>query len=247
MLQYFLILLVLLGLAGTIQLIDDDWLFIEASIDNVLQGTNGGSVGLDRTVYPVPWEDRPPLKQLKDGIDPRVIHCNDKLVLIQKYDGSPACVKPSSVEKLIERGWANLENLTVYIFPGNFEWDEERLRNPNFLSPAEELEDLIGQPIFDSTPFGASMKGQYNLEGSIVGGLETIRIVLHPDLKWPNGTQITVEEIEANMQFGNGMTSGSLILKDQNIGASWIVINQKYDPFVEPRLGDVYSFLFGNK
>ncbi len=59
----------------------------------------------NRTIYPTPWEDRPPLKQLKYGIDPREILCNDELILIQKYDGSPACVKPETKTKLIERGW----------------------------------------------------------------------------------------------------------------------------------------------
>ncbi len=95
------------------QLVDDDWLFKEGSIDNILQRTNGGSVSPDRTVYPVPWEDRPPLKQFKDGIDPKVIHCNDKLVLIQKYDGTPACVKDSSIVSLITRGWAELSDFTI--------------------------------------------------------------------------------------------------------------------------------------
>ena len=45
----------------------------------------------------------PPLKQVKLGIE---ISCKPELVLITKYDGSPACVKPETREKLIERGWA---------------------------------------------------------------------------------------------------------------------------------------------
>jgi hypothetical protein len=44
----------------------------------------------------------PPLKQVKLGIE---ISCKPQLVLITKYDGSPACVKPETQEKLIERGW----------------------------------------------------------------------------------------------------------------------------------------------
>ena len=31
--------------------------------------------------------------------------CKSELVLIQKYDGSPACVKEQTIPKLIERGW----------------------------------------------------------------------------------------------------------------------------------------------
>lgn len=45
----------------------------------------------------------PPLKQVKLGVE---ISCKPELVLITKYDGSPACVKPETREKLIERGWA---------------------------------------------------------------------------------------------------------------------------------------------
>ncbi len=71
------------------------------------------SVSYDRTVYPTPWEDRSPLKQFKDGIDSKMIHCNDNLILIQKYDGSPACVKSESISKLIERGWATEPELKL--------------------------------------------------------------------------------------------------------------------------------------
>jgi len=99
------------------QLIDGNWLFKEGSIDNVLPRTNGGSFSTDKTVYPLPWENRPPLKQFKDGIDPSVIHCNDKLVLIQKYDGAPACVKPETKEKLIERGWARSDSPLINLGP----------------------------------------------------------------------------------------------------------------------------------
>ena len=45
----------------------------------------------------------PPLKQVKLGVE-RL--CKPELVFVTKYDGSPACVKPETREKLIERGWA---------------------------------------------------------------------------------------------------------------------------------------------
>ena len=48
-----------------------------------------------------------PLKQYQDGIPIDKIVCSAELQLImKKIDGKPACVKPDSVEKLIERGWA---------------------------------------------------------------------------------------------------------------------------------------------
>ena len=47
-----------------------------------------------------------PLKQMKNGVSPNDIICNSNLQLMFKItNDSPACVKPSTVEKLIERGW----------------------------------------------------------------------------------------------------------------------------------------------
>lgn len=49
----------------------------------------------------------PPLKQIKDGIEPSNVTCTEGLELVLKQKtGQPACLKPSSVAKLIERGWA---------------------------------------------------------------------------------------------------------------------------------------------
>ena len=47
-----------------------------------------------------------PLKQILNGVDFTNIACNDPRQLVIKLsDNSPACVKPSTAEKLIERGW----------------------------------------------------------------------------------------------------------------------------------------------
>lgn len=49
----------------------------------------------------------PPLKQISDGVDPANVTCTEGLELVlKKSNGNPACLKPSSVAKLIERGWA---------------------------------------------------------------------------------------------------------------------------------------------
>ena len=55
-------------------------------------------------------EIKSPLKQTQSGILIEDIRCKDSLGLLIKHDGSPACVKPSSVEKLIERGWNEIRN-----------------------------------------------------------------------------------------------------------------------------------------
>ena len=48
-----------------------------------------------------------PLKQLKQGTSSDNVKCTEGLQLVLKQlTGTPHCVKPSSVEKLIQRGWA---------------------------------------------------------------------------------------------------------------------------------------------
>ena len=48
----------------------------------------------------------PPLKQSKNGVESDLIKCKSSLILIIKNtDGSPACVKPESKTRLLERGW----------------------------------------------------------------------------------------------------------------------------------------------
>ena len=48
-----------------------------------------------------------PLKQIQDGVKPQSVTCTEGLELVLKFsNGNPACVKPNSVSKLIQRGWA---------------------------------------------------------------------------------------------------------------------------------------------
>ena len=46
-----------------------------------------------------------PLKQIKEGVEPENIQCKESLELIFKSSGQPACVKETSVQKLISWGW----------------------------------------------------------------------------------------------------------------------------------------------
>ncbi len=49
-----------------------------------------------------------PKAQMKMGIDPHMVLCKEGYELIFKDRvWSPACVKPSTVETLIERGWGS--------------------------------------------------------------------------------------------------------------------------------------------
>ena len=48
-----------------------------------------------------------PRKQVSSGINPQDVICSEGFELLFKStDNSPACVKPSTAEKLIQRGWA---------------------------------------------------------------------------------------------------------------------------------------------
>lgn len=49
----------------------------------------------------------PPLKQIQEGTEPSKVTCTEGLELVLKFsNGQPACIKSSSIEKLIQRGWA---------------------------------------------------------------------------------------------------------------------------------------------
>ncbi len=60
-----------------------------------------------KTSEPIDGKILAPLKQLQTGMSAESVVCKDGLELIFKAsDGSAACVMPSTVSKLIERGWA---------------------------------------------------------------------------------------------------------------------------------------------
>lgn len=93
--KYFVIFLVLIGFMISID---------TAFAAHISEHPNrGGVIHADPTNYKV--EEKSPLFQYKIGISYEEIHCNDTLVKIQKYDGSPACVMEQTKQKLIERGW----------------------------------------------------------------------------------------------------------------------------------------------
>ena len=59
---------------------------------------------------PKPSAPLTPLKQFKSGISAKDVQCQSGFSLILKAsDGSPACVHSSSVQILIQRGWAAIQ------------------------------------------------------------------------------------------------------------------------------------------
>jgi len=61
-------------------------------------------------LYSVDWlsSSLKPLKQFEAGIKLEDIRCEEDRVMVVKIDGSPACVKPTSVTKLVAWGWAKI-------------------------------------------------------------------------------------------------------------------------------------------
>ena len=47
----------------------------------------------------------PPLKQIKEGVEPENVQCEESFELIFKPSGGPACVNTTSVQKLVSWGW----------------------------------------------------------------------------------------------------------------------------------------------
>lgn len=56
----------------------------------------------------------PPIKQIQSGVLPQQVQCNGDLKLIFKPSNkSPVCVKQSTMETLVKRGWLALDNLMI--------------------------------------------------------------------------------------------------------------------------------------
>lgn len=49
-----------------------------------------------------------PLEQFREGIEPSKTRCKGSLDLVISHDNLPACVKPGTAQKLVERGWTSV-------------------------------------------------------------------------------------------------------------------------------------------
>lgn len=85
----------------------------------------------------------PPLKQFKLGIPIDQIYCRDSLILVTKHDDSPACVKPETKQKLIEREWI-VESEIKKLWKSTEDWNSLRLvRNDDGLYCSSANEEMI--------------------------------------------------------------------------------------------------------
>lgn len=77
----------------------------QTNANNTLNGITGITFGSSTPSFII--KDGSPLQQSLHGTAPKDVTCKQGLHLILKLsDGSPACVKPNTVNVLIERGWA---------------------------------------------------------------------------------------------------------------------------------------------
>ena len=96
-----------------------------------------------REFYDELTQYKAPLKQIRDnGVLPKDVKCNEgKVLFFKASDNSPACVKPETAEKLIERGWINqlVENELVQYFNGV----REKCKNPYYVEKYSSVEDCF--------------------------------------------------------------------------------------------------------
>ena len=127
-----------------------------------------------------------PKKQMKLGVMPEKITCNEGLVLMLKISGMPACVKSDTAERLEERGWKQIiqkfekaekeietipasQNTTV-----NFYISDDDLNTSHSGVDVVNVEDL-----FEFTINGVPIQGP---ETMIETGIDTGKFYLKLDL-----------------------------------------------------------------
>lgn len=81
-----------------------------------------------------------PLKQFNSAIPFDKIQCKENLVLLQKYDGMPACVTEQTKTKLIEREWTSTNGIHNTAGSSNGHW---KLKSETFVAiPSHELNPI---------------------------------------------------------------------------------------------------------
>ncbi len=112
-------------------------------------------ISTTRSIFPLHgnqvWESMSPLKQFKSGVPFDEIQCRDSLVLVTKNDVSPACVKPLTAEKLIQRGWIiNEDSESLNKKWGKLYLEYQSLKksfsdNPNNMTTIERMAEIDGE------------------------------------------------------------------------------------------------------
>lgn len=131
-------------------------------------------------------------------------------------------------------------SLTVYIlpYPTKMDVDAGNIH--------ESLVAIVGQEFVDGRNLGASKLGQYDNDGNTLSTGDRIKFVIHPDVKKNDGTPLTADDISENMLFGNAVTIGGILLKDDStIDATIIVADQHYNSLLESKMSEMKTKLSG--
>lgn len=126
------------------------------------------------------YDIKSPLKQFQLGITIDEIQCKENLVLVQKYDGSPACVSIFTKIELIIRGWGEDDRLLLGCTPSRYE--------TCYPSDKQEYRKALYDYHFDNVDLPAS--GSFDFTS-----LHTINACSESQIcfgKFENGTKIRV-------------------------------------------------------
>ncbi|MCS6768060.1 MAG: hypothetical protein RMJ59_07125 [Candidatus Nitrosocaldus sp.] len=128
-------------------------------------------------------------------------------------------------------------NLTVFILP---------YTKMDAGSAMSAIESIVGMRLRDDHRSGASLKGQYDNYGNILAPSSTVRFVIDPTLKKPDGSPVRVEDLDEEFLFGNNLTVGGVGFKDgSGVGATILVVDSHYEDAIKAKLDDIRVALTG--
>ncbi len=129
-------------------------------------------------------------------------------------------------------------SLTVFILPYTKSMDACDIKNT--------IESMVGIKVIDGRNYGASVKGQYDLDGNIVTSPDKVRFVIDPSLKKPDGSSIDVKDLDEEFLFGNAITVGGISFKDgSSVGTTIVVVDTYYEDIIKAKMDDIRSALLG--
>lgn len=149
-----------------------------------------------------------------------------------KYTGDPT-TKPAISPPF--------QKVKVYIFPR----DVHKFQVADEL--AADIRQIAGIRLaMDAGPdSGASKQGIYDRDGNlIIRNATATEFYISPDLKKPDGSAVTVDDLIDSMSYGNGLAIADIAIKPKNVGddhisipAIWFVVGEPDVPAADAKIG----------
>lgn len=164
-----------------------------------------------------------PLKQIQSGYPIEHVKCKEGLDLIFKSsNGSPACVEPASIEKLIERGWAHENPFLILTI------NQNEFQKNDFIKIT--LQNISNKTLqFSDSNYGTSYSDSNN-ENNCCGGYAQV-VFLNPYQKSEFSLPLLESGNYVLTATGNVMGTNEVI----HLSKSFIVENE----FSENKTDDV--------